>query len=366
MAPTFDDWDQWGKGSVEVACTQLTGLPAKDSFTLPQLREPLQNADDFDEWLERITTKLTGVRLEKLIDSGIPRPSVGDPRGEEWAETSIQVAAWLANNMAVQFVSTIRSSGTPVRFADSFMKVVKDSLRGAGSVAIQRALHNVCRPVRSDFGSPEMYIKAMQRGMARCSEANVPIHPYIVASLMISQMRQELQSVISRKSDEFDSKKDIWAEFELKDFNDLCNVSLKELAGMRVEGDVNLAKSNNPTTMRAYPTRIRTKIATEQTRKGFHRKQRAQQIGNVKWTMLRTSKMSRVAAFIANEEAMAHDDAGIFTLNNDLLIGSPAMMSGLATSLLSPLLNNPRRRMRTLNRKNSLRMRCTTTEWLSK
>ncbi|KAJ5731728.1 uncharacterized protein N7483_006236 [Penicillium malachiteum] len=207
--------------SPEGPVDQLTDAPEPGTYTLYQMKPILEDAVDFELWLECARNLLRAQNLHNFLDISL-RPKTDHPRAQKWIILSRDVQRWLVSNMSVEIYGMIRDTGYDIQFADSFIFNARRIINTTTLAAVRQTLDGILWLKKADFPtSLEFLITIRDRFRKSNKGAGAGlIHPLIIFHLLVRELQGYMPVFIKSKVAEIEGgMENLVREFTVEDLN---------------------------------------------------------------------------------------------------------------------------------------------------
>ncbi|KAF5858633.1 hypothetical protein ETB97_003942 [Aspergillus alliaceus] len=256
-----------GEGSV--AINQATNLPEKADFTL-QPMEKLENHNNWDEWIDTVRMILDIHELQDLIKADVPKPSKSDPKYEIWRTCASIVNLWLRAHLTEDLAAKLETTHLPKQWPDETVQTISKLIHGHGYLLNGAVWIDAVLIKRSDYGTIQQFVTALQEKISAAGKVNMTITPYQATLLLLNGIETELP--IFAGNVRYSMTENSWKDLTENNFFNYCQIACHEA---RIYGDrifmATQAKSGNrrgtyPERKHAPPTGIGHEKHVRETR----------------------------------------------------------------------------------------------------
>jgi hypothetical protein len=183
-------------------------LPAKHAVQLlvqDPLSLSLDKGEGFQEWWDSMIWMLKGYRLDRLVDSPIPRPVETNKTYQYWFEFSILVSAWLEQSLDMVPKWEMIKSGCSTIFVDGLMKQIRAHCAGEGLTGLGFVMTTFMDAKRDSFNTSEEFVIALQRRFRTYYDLGYIQPPVSALLIMLRELKYipELDKFIRLRYDAF-------------------------------------------------------------------------------------------------------------------------------------------------------------------
>lgn len=175
----------------ELPHTQATKLPRKFDSTLRSVK-PLKGMPEFDIWLFKVESTLQQHNLDDLIDSRIPRPTLEDPKYEQWRKLSKLVKAWLAYQLGKPMIRAIICTKERIEFADDYMGLIEQLVLGDPKLAWSKAANIM----RDEYENIDHFIGGLKMLVRYSNKVDKRIKPAFAMEILFHEVRNEVKGYV--------------------------------------------------------------------------------------------------------------------------------------------------------------------------
>ncbi|KAJ6015129.1 hypothetical protein N7540_009720 [Penicillium herquei] len=229
--------------SPEDPIDQLTDAPEPGTYILYQMKPILEDAVDFESWLESARNLLRAQTLQKFLDISL-RPNTDHPRAQKWIILSRDVQRWLVSNMSVEIYGMIRDTGYDIQFADSFIFNARLIFSTSTLATVSQTLNNILWLKKEDFSSCLEFVIAIRDRFGRSNRGTGAglIHPLIIFHLLVRELQGHMPVFIKTKVAEMEvEKENLVRDFTVEDLGMIIDEMISLLTFVKPpSGDVDL------------------------------------------------------------------------------------------------------------------------------
>ncbi|KAI2732949.1 hypothetical protein DTO013E5_10235 [Penicillium roqueforti] len=175
---------------------QATNLPDISAAKMQKVKALEYNSRNPRGWAIPVKFALAPLRLEYVIDSSMPRPTVGDPKFDRWEYWSRTVASWLYVQVDDTLQERIQNLSYLPEFADTMFDEIM--LMVQGSDKAENALNETKKfdeMKRADFNTAKEFIAEYQKQYHVLSRFKIQPHPFHALSQVLRQLDKEISKV---------------------------------------------------------------------------------------------------------------------------------------------------------------------------
>ncbi|KAI2714482.1 hypothetical protein CBS147318_6636 [Penicillium roqueforti] len=175
---------------------QATNLPDISAAKMQKVKALEYNSRNPRGWAIPVKFALAPLRLEYVIDSSMPRPTVGDPKFDRWEYWSHTVASWLYVQVDDILQERIQNLSYLPEFADTMFDEIM--LMVQGSDKAENALNETKKfdeMKRADFNTAKEFIAEYQKQYHVLSRFKIQPHPFHALSQVLRQLDKEISKV---------------------------------------------------------------------------------------------------------------------------------------------------------------------------
>jgi hypothetical protein len=191
----------------------------------------LKGRENYDIWTTFIIGILELYRLDKLIDSSLPRPQLNDPKYDIWYRCSITIKNWIMVHTEHDIIEKVQTSGKPFRYADEIWDTLKNVVKGSGTNLRYTTWRDATFCKRDNYGTISQFITAFKRLVRDSNQMDMVITPYMATIILLQELEAELP--VWTMNVKLSLPKDKGRDVDLNTFQQTCTEAEDE--GSRLE-----------------------------------------------------------------------------------------------------------------------------------
>lgn len=179
----------------EVEVTQADDVPEIMLTKMPKFGL-LEHDTNPRAWTIVVEYALAPLRLKKIIDSNVARPSSDHPKYDRWVFWSCTIASWMYIQIDTTLQEKIQNITILPKYADEMMDeimlMVQGNLKGDNALNEIRRFSNL---KRSKFNSTKEFITEFQKQYYVLSRFKIQPHPFHALAQILTELENEVPKV---------------------------------------------------------------------------------------------------------------------------------------------------------------------------
>lgn len=231
--------DEWEDIEAVRPANQGQNLPGRNAVlnflkTNP-LKTTLTEKKDLPTWLNDVTAVLKDLQISQVIDDTIPRPPRHAVEARRWQTISIEVKAWLCSSVNQDITAQMKLTGEAINYADDFVRVLKETLRGEGTLTREEAWQEFHDEAAKIDAKASEYVAKVLRAFIKASSHGMEMQPLQALYMVMDRLQGSYNwptGIIMLAIDDMDKDTYSMAEFQaicremIIDLRDIESISM--------------------------------------------------------------------------------------------------------------------------------------------